>query len=531
MIPVQFQDREFTFSEDDFKGIISSAQNYLDEQFRQTVTFTLDIAPAVTLDKEASYYGRNGEREHDLLVHEAVISACKASESMDFSLYDNDSDGTADVVILLTAGCSETDGAGEDEIWPAWSFLSNRTIPIVMGKTRIDQYVIFTEIKSEYGENPVLNGPGDLCHEICHVFGLPDFYDTDGQAGGGLSPALWKTTSIMDEGNRNNLGQTPPNFNSIEMEILGLGEALDMEEGKFTLTPLHKEGKFLKIASPEDPDEYILLECRTNDGWDSFIGGKGMLAYHVDKRKPTWYQKWVDNTVNTNPEHQCAHIVPAAEVPSDVSEVFFPHGTVDYLDLGQYGIDLSLKDICLNADGSVTFDVIEPIRNVEINSFQDAVIISWETDASLGKAENAVMLNYAGDLLGGARLGHQNTAVMEGLRPQTEYGYVIASSGSEGIFSKKGSFTTKKRIPGIPPYIILSGAEKDDDGYFVSGTSIPLRVNNLPEGSTVEWFLNGERISISSNGYYTVSKGGTLKARVLYEDGSTDVIIKEITVK
>ena len=44
----------------------------------------------------------------------------------------------------------------------------------------------------------------------------------------------------------------------------------------------------------------------------------------------------------------------------------------------------------------------------------------------------------------------------------------------------------------------------------------------------MRWSLNGKPISVSSDGYYYIKEEGTLKAEVSYEDGSKDIIVKEI---
>ena len=532
VIPVQFQDREFSYGEQDMQSILSKAEDYLNTQFRDTRTFSFDLAPTVILPQQVSYYGMNGEREHDLLIHEAVLSACKASGGIDFSVYDNDGDGTVDGLILLTAGTSESDGAGEDEIWPACYTLSSRTIPIIMSGKWINPFIVFTEIKSINGLEPRLNGPGDLCHEMCHIFNLPDFYDTDGLASGGISSALWQTTSLMDEGNRNDFGNTPPGFNSIEMELLGLGECIPMAPGGYTLQPLDKEGRYLR-AEGRTEGEYFLVECRDNKGWDEFIGGAGLLAYYIDKREPESIAKWNDNKINCNPNNQCARIIEASSEARSAKDVFFTGKGRKVLSLGDYGINLALTDITRNNDGSVSFNVTEPMSVKETVTFQDAAVISWELDPGIGLiSKNIVTWHTGNDEEQSIDTGSRCSVLIEDLAPQTEYGIRIESITPEGeSFIILSTFTTKNRVPGIPPYIIFNGVGKNEDGSIARGSRIPLRISNVTDYEAIEWFLDGRRISVDASGYYTIQQSGTLKAKVKYSDGSTDILIKEMTVR
>ena len=73
-------------------------------------------------------------------------------------------------------------------------------------------------------------------------------YDTDLEGSGGKSEALWKTTALMDGGNYNNDGRTPPYYNAIDRDMLGIGKPEELKEGKYKLEPVNVNGRFLKFA-------------------------------------------------------------------------------------------------------------------------------------------------------------------------------------------------------------------------------------------------------------------------------------------
>lgn len=532
VIPVQFQDRAFSYGENEIQGVLTKAESYLDTQFRGSVSFSIDLAPVITLDHNSDYYGWNGERGHDYLIHEALIQACTSSKNVDFQNYDNDNDGTVDAVILLTAGPSESDGTDPDDIWPACHMLHDSSVPILINGKWIDPFLTITEIKSAPGREPSLNGPGDLCHELCHIFNLPDFYDTDGMASGGTGAGLWQSTSLMDGGNRNDYGNTPPNFNAIELELLGLGESLPLTLGNFCLKPLDEESRYLK-ACTADPGEYILIECRKASGWDEFIGGSGLLAYHIDKREPEYRRRWDENRINCDPSHQCAELIPTSPTAGSVKEVFFPYKDRKSLCLGKYGIDLSLTDISRSDDGTVSFSVIKPLTITGLTAFQDAVTINWSVDSSLGQNLSCIV-NWSdkNGNSGSADAEKRNQLTIEKLVPQTKYEFTVECRTMAGeIFVISSSFTTKSLIPGIPPYIILNEASRNEDGSIMKGSRIPLRVNNISEYDSIDWYFDGRTVSTDADGRYTISSSGTLKAIVRYNDGTSDIIIKEITAR
>ena len=60
---------------------------------------------------------------------------------------------------------------------------------------------------------------------------------------------------------------------------------------------------------------------------------------------------------------------------------------------------------------------------------------------------------------------------------------------------------------------------------------MPLRVFNARGAARVSWTFSDSTLSTDGSGYYTVRGSGTLKAVVDYEDGTTDIITKQIIVK
>ena len=69
------------------------------------------------------------------------------------------------------------------------------------------------------------------------------------------------------------------------------------------------------------------------------------------------------------------------------------------------------------------------------------------------------------------------------------------------------------------PFILTKGLDKK---------KIPLQVFNSYNAVEIRWSFDGENITVDSEGYYHITKSGTLRAELLYEDGSIDVINKEI---
>lgn len=533
VIPVQFEDREFVCTAGQLKETVRQAETYFNTQPGMDTGYSFDLAPIVTLPKKVSYYGANYSDRKDVLLHEAVRYACTGS-SLDFSAYDNDQDGTVDNVFIITAGLSEADGAGEDWIWPQYGRLKDHGGVLDAKGKKIDSFCVCTELASGQDISPRPAGIGIFCHEFCHYLGLTDLYDTDGEGSGGTAEGLW-STGIMDNGCK---GDEVPGFCAVDLEILGTGKSMPLTKGSHTLQPLSRSGKYFK-AEGDDPDEFFLFECKE---------GLGLAIYHVDKsgkdagwsdyykKELTAAERWELSQVNCRPDRQCAQLLAAA--PGN-GGLFFPHGKQDSFSSDtdpafRFGDGstsaLALTGIRVNTDGSVSFDVKEPIELNSCSIFQDAAIIRWTADASI-----ADIAGYG--LEWTSQSGNFSTTApsdalsctIEGLSPQTEYKFTLRVNYSGGgSASVSSSFVTKVYRNDSHPYIYLKGSDRKADGRFEKGARIPLRVFNAPAASDVKWYFNGRRITAGADGYYTISEEGRLKAEVQCEDGSTEILIKDI---
>ena len=536
VIPVQFEDREFTYAPEAFEATAASAQSYLNEQFLGTVDFSFDITEPVTLKHALQYYGTNRGSVHDTYIFEAVMNACKAvNGDVDFTQYDGNEDGKVDCVVLLTAGYSEADTGTLDMIWPQQDWLHKHSQTLVLDGTLLDGYVVVTELKEGSNGTPVLNGHGDLCHEIMHIFGLPDFYDIDGEDSG-LVKAMWGSTSLMDRGNRNNGGYSPPGLNSLEMELLGLGTCDSLSKGSHTLYPLDKDHRYLKAGTDRE-GEFYLFECRSSAGRDSSIGGEGLLIYHVDM---TDNKAWEDNRLNNDISHPCAYLVEAVPDAKDVSEVFFPQdGATGFYSDSRPAFSfwsgslsrLAITGIHRNANGSIGFNVSEPIRINSLTAFQDAVIVTWTLEGIKGLKSMTVAWFKDGEEVGSSAVEGGDAFTIEHLMPQTEYQIRISVTDyDDRTFSVTQPVRTKAYVKDVHPFIFLAPEGRNEDGSYTRGTSIPLRVFNVLDAGNTEWYFDNVRIVPGNDSHFTLNSSGTLKAIVFHSDGATDIIIKEITV-
>ena len=581
-ILAQYKDIKFKYTREDFDKLLNStgykgtgcAMDYFNDQFHGQVEFTFDVSDIITLPDNRAYYGGNDSEGSDKHPGEMVYEACRlADSSVDFSKYDDDGDGEVDNVFVFFAGEDEADGADEDCIWShAWYLAAasyyndGKGIYTTGDGVKINRYACTSELSRIYTTanryTTELAGIGTFCHEYSHTLGLPDLYDTDYEENGEAA-GLWHWTALMDGGNMNSNGNIPPYYNCIDREMTGISEPEMITSGTYTLEPIHKSGRYLKIPT-DNSKEYFLVECRSNDNWDKYIGysanaGSGLLVYHIDR---TSSRIWDENTVNADASHQYADLIEADCRPDrmdlmsnneysrylyDVRGIFFPQGNT-VLSSSTHpafrtwsGNDLpySLTDITLNADGSVSFsvatekEIIPQATDILSDTFPDAAIIQWTASYNMTSTAYVRYGVKGSDATTDAEVKpyseNRYSLTLKDLKPQTAYSieiYYKSESGDAGEVLSYAFLT--QRAPSVSyPYIHIGKAE------FTAGDRLPLHVVNASGAASVTWELDGKGISVSGDGYHYPETPGThiLKATVNYNGGARDIMTRQITVK
>ena len=286
-----------------------SAKKYFrDSSFGQySPQFTV-VGP-VTVANTYAYYGQNDNGGDDMYAEDMVVEACRqADNQVDFSQFDNDGDGDIDFVYIFYAGYQESDGAGDNYIWPHsyalehYYYLSSRQggrgqATVRLDGKRLNKYACSGEIEYTSKQH---DGIGTFCHEFSHVLGLPDLYVTDYNA----TQKTLGDWDVLDAGPYNNCGNTPPLFSAYERFFMGwLTPTVINQAGTYTLQPstTHNEaylicsgGSHNLVGNDPNPTTFYLLENRQQTGWDTDLPGHGLMLTKVAYN----YSKWESNTVN-----------------------------------------------------------------------------------------------------------------------------------------------------------------------------------------------------------------------------------------
>ena len=521
VIPVQFSDISFKYGRTDlvlqesFNANHNSVSEYFSDNFPYFQLFNFEILPIVTLDKSAAYYGGNNAFSNDSHIEELFIDVCTASvnKGINFSHFDLDSDNNIDLVFIVFAGKNEADGGSSDAIWPMCTDLSN--LKATFSGKKLQDVICYSELNG-IGE---FAGVGTICHELCHVFGMPDLYDVNGNVEGLANP-LFGSICLMDKGNFNNNGRTPPYLGALERDALGILHTIEVKAGEsYLLSPIHQSNIALKIPT-NNRDEYFLIEYRDGGTWDTFIGGSGLLVYHVDKSwnqagSMTAYERWKYNAVNANSAHPCAVLVDILHT-GNIKDIFYP-GQSDVINLlsnendalrlwNGNGVGLGIKNVSFGPANTINLTIVEDpywtlptINEVHLTVNQRDALVEWDNDAVNGASW---VMRW-----GSSRSIYMETIYLKG----KSHNFTNLLAGETyicDIFALKDGMEGKKyhfefqTIPELTNYPLIAFVNNP----YVIGQSLRLNIINVKSAPLEQkWYY--DEIEVKDEELYFTKKG------------------------
>lgn len=271
-----------------------------------------------TLPNTRAYYGANDlTTDDDMRPQQMVIDACTAAAAngVNFAEYDTDNDGVVDNIFIFYAGHNEAEGGPDESVWPhRWEVDGNVTFN---GK-RIQGYACTSELRGNSGAN--MSGIGTFAHEFGHVYGLVDYYATNGEE----HHTLWNW-NIMDNDAYLNQGRTPPTYSAYDRfylgwlvpEILRFPQHVFLEDLKISNKAyiITASGNHNLNGNNPNPVEFFTLENRQKTGWDAFLPNSGMLITRI------YYNAnaWENNSPNNNADAMGVDIIEADGVAGTFS--------------------------------------------------------------------------------------------------------------------------------------------------------------------------------------------------------------------
>lgn len=219
-------------------------------------------------------YPQNAQK----LVEDAIVAA---DPIVDFSQYDNDGDGYVDALMVVHAGPGAEMTHNPGHIW-SHKWVTNTAVPV--DEVLAYKYAIMPEYWLTPGDMTI----GVYCHELGHIFGLPDLYDTDYSSAG---IGRW---CLMAAGSWNGvLGSSPAHLSAwcrIKLGFISPTLVVGIFESASIPAIENPNGKIYKLPTYKAPTEYFLVENRQAIGYDAYLPGFGLLIWHVDEAMP--HNKW-----------------------------------------------------------------------------------------------------------------------------------------------------------------------------------------------------------------------------------------------
>lgn len=386
-------------------GSYGSIRDYFVEQSDSAFLPEFTVMGPVTLSKGYAVYGRNTANSKDVgfnAFRSEAITLAQQAYTGSWTDFDNDGNGTVDMIFFIYAGLGESNGGDADCIWP-----KETTAAVTINGMVYSCSAVTCEARpATYDESGHVlttktDGVGVFIHEFSHALGLPDFYDTNNKAFG---MDLW---SVMDYGQYGGNGYNPGNYTAYERDFMGWRKLIDVDEPCVLTIPCFADGGTgYRILNDANAQEYYIIENRQAKGWDGQVCrmGHGLQVTHVDYAAA----RWNNNTVNTDLNHQRMTIVAAnnnykgtnsvssgAEWRETLAGNLYPGSTLNYslTDTSTPAAQMytggllgkPLRNITENADGTMTVcfrtngqltaPVVDEAEDIQMNSFT----ARWQT--------------------------------------------------------------------------------------------------------------------------------------------------------
>lgn len=289
-------------------GATGSVRQFFSDQSDGQYKPDFDVIGPVTLANTVAHYGANDSEGNDVLPGDMVVEACSianALHNVDFTQYDNDSDGYVDFVYLIYAGKGEADGGAANTIWPhSWDvysaaasgYASFNKSQYYARATFDGKRVLNYACSGELSGVGARTGIGTIAHEFGHVIGLPDLYDIDyGQNyEDEATPGAWH---IMDGGSYNNHGKTPPNYTIYDKYFLGWKTPINPGATAQNLSLIangqsgyqgYQIASSNSLLTATSTNTVYYIENRQQSGWDAALPGHGMLIWKITYNQTAW---------------------------------------------------------------------------------------------------------------------------------------------------------------------------------------------------------------------------------------------------
>ncbi|KAA6303205.1 MAG: Immune inhibitor A [Candidatus Ordinivivax streblomastigis] len=410
-ILANFADKNIVYPINDFENLMNqvgysangasgSVKDFYLENSYGKMDLTVTVVGPYTLPDTVGYYGENapGWKESRWSMFAETVAQA-ADGDVDFKEFAN-ANNELETFHILFAGYGDESIQNGKQIWSHQSQVGKN---FILDGIKLSRYSCSPELYGSSGNR--LTTIGVICHELCHVFGAPDYYDTNYEGSGGVYPGTGRWDLMADgswNGNGNKRdGSQPAHINMFQKILYGWATPVELNDPKsITDMPNSAQNPVAYKIKPYTNDEMYILENRQKTGFDASLPGNGLLIYHIHNSAATGN---VDNTKHP----QQAYVVSASSsyaIPSNagsygtVNSVRTPYPNATGKDAfsgvsvprmfrweGNTGVavtDKPLTDIS-QSDGLISFNFsCLPVQNLSAVSNDEIITLSWDAPAN-----------------------------------------------------------------------------------------------------------------------------------------------------
>lgn len=279
-----------------YNGTGSFKDYFRDNSFGK-LNVTVDVVGWYTSSLPRESYGRNlnnGATNSNYMTNVRAliaqgIDSADIRGGVDFSIYDNDNNGSVDGIIVFHAGFG-AEQSMNGYIWSHRSSLWGNSVRVKNGKT-VSSYCI-NPLKRVWNGETTMVGLGVLAHEFGHIMGLPDLYDTQGSSQGIGNFGLMGACGWL------NREQTPCQLEAWSKDQFDWVRPVIVNQISEWRIPQSTDSAFAIRLNTPRANEYYLIENKQPKGWDKFVPGRGLAIWHINTQRTSLYPG--SNNVNAD---------------------------------------------------------------------------------------------------------------------------------------------------------------------------------------------------------------------------------------
>ena len=285
-----------------------SVKDFYRENSYGQLDLTVTVAGPYTTEKTQADYLSQGNNYSPLQAF-ATEAATRAAEDLDLADYAEN--GTLETFHIIFAGYGDEAIQDGNQIW---SHKFNLALPITLDGISVYTYSCSPELRGSFGTQ--ITSIGVICHELCHVFGSPDYYDTG--SSGFHGTGQW---DLMANGSWNDEGDLPAHINIFQKILYGWVTPVELNQPtEIRDMPNSTENAVAYTVKANPNGEMYVLENKQQIGFDAAVPGHGLLIYHVHQNA---YGGWASNASHPQNVYPVCAVAPDA-IPTNNPSSYGP---------------------------------------------------------------------------------------------------------------------------------------------------------------------------------------------------------------